>query len=171
MPSPTDSPRQPKPQGDARAAAARLGRRVAGGLYVVLCAYAIGAGLISVLPQIFWPAEAYGIAPADVAREDCPPALRALRAELLDAAADAVRDPGGGSMRPFLDGWDERHRALAPTCGDLPSYDLLARLRYGVEEHIQRFEAEEASLAAESLAAIDSDARASDTQTQPPGRD
>lgn len=136
--------------------AAKVGRRFAAALYWMVAVYVIAAGFISVVPQIFWPSAASGVAPAEATR-DCPGALRALHSDLLSGAGDRTRDPGSDPIAPFLERWDERYRALEAPCGDLPSYALLERLRYGVEEHLLRFEAEQAPLAAETLRAIEAD--------------
>lgn len=133
-PSPSASPRD----------ASRIGRRIATALYGVLTVYVIGVGFVSVVPQVFWPAEAYGVARA--VPPSCPDALEVLRSDLLEAAASSIRAPGEEPVRPFLDPWDERYRALEASCGAAPSYALLARLRYRVEEHLLRYEAEVAPL-------------------------
>ncbi len=133
-----------------------MGRRIATGLYWVVAVYVISAGFISVIPQVFWPAEASGIDRADPAF-GCSDALRELRSDLLRGAADRTRDPSLDSGAPFLEDWDQRYRALEAPCGARHSYALLARLRYGVEEHFLRFEAELAPLAAETLRAIEAE--------------
>ncbi|UJR79808.1 Hypothetical protein I5071_18460 [Sandaracinus amylolyticus] len=124
---------------------------------MVLVLYVIGAGVISVVPQIFWPAEALGIAPD--ADAHCPTELDALRTDLLSEAGARVREPAAEPVRLFLEPWDERYRALAASCGALPSYALLARLRYRVEEHLLRYEADVASLDEDTRRALDEDAR------------
>jgi hypothetical protein len=124
----------------------------------VLTAYVIGCGFASVIPQVFWPAEALGI-PQVAEGSACPAALGALRQELLDGAAERVRNPRPGAVRPWLDAWDERYRRLEGVCGHVRSYSLLARLRYGIEEDLLRFEASRAALATETLAAIQREAR------------
>lgn len=141
--------------------ASRAGRRIAAALYWILTIYVIGAGFFSVIPQIFWPAQAYGVEPLPA--PSCASELAALRTELLAGAASRVREPGVEPVRPFLEPWDERYRALEASCGALPSYVLLARLRYRVEEHLLRYEADLApldedtrrALAAASLASED----------------
>jgi hypothetical protein len=143
----------PETQQKRPTGAALIGRRVASAFYWVVAVYIIGAGFISVIPQVFWPAEALGVAPEE--RPDCAVSLAELRTDVLREAGSRARDPGADPDRPFLEGWDERYRALEAPCGDLPAYALLARLRYGVEEHIQRFETEQAPLAADTLRAIE----------------
>jgi hypothetical protein len=133
-------------------AATRTGRRLAAALYWILTFYVIGAGFLSVVPQIFWPAAAYGVPPESPA--SCPDAIAALRSDLLEEAASRVRAPGEAAVRPFLEPWDERYRALEASCGAQPSYALLARLRYRVEEHLLRFEADVAPLDEDTLRAI-----------------
>lgn len=136
-----------------------MGRRIATGLYWAVAIYVIGAGFVSVIPQIFWPADAYGTERTEPSF-GCPDALRALHTDLLRGAADHARDLGRDPAAPFLADWDQRYRALEPSCGDTSSYALLARLRYGVEEHLLRFDADLAPLAAETLRAIEADDRA-----------
>lgn len=142
-PSPSASPRD----------ASRVGRRIAIALYAALTVYVVGVGFWSVVPQIFWPAEAYGVAGA--VDPSCPDELEALRSDLLDRAATQTRAPGEEPVRPFLDPWDERYRALEASCGAVPSYALLARLRYRVEEHLLRYEAEVAPLDEDTRRALD----------------
>lgn len=137
--------------------AARTGRRIAGALYVVLVVYVIGAGFVSAVPQIFWPGVALGI--PQIEPRHCTAEIEALRTDLLSTAGRHVREPGAEPLRPFLDPWDERYRALEASCGALPSYGLLARLRYRVEEHLLRFEADVASLDEDTRRAIEADAR------------
>lgn len=129
-----------------------------GGLYALLVLYAIGSGLFSVVPQIFWPAEAHGV-PAREPSEGCPAALAALEAELRSQAAHAAQHLDGRSAasRAWLDTWDERYRALGPACGRLRSYPLLARVRYAVEDSVLRSIAETAESAAETRRAIESE--------------
>jgi hypothetical protein len=143
----------PEPAQRPPSRAALIGRRIASAIYWIVAIYVIGAGFASVIPQVFWPAHAHGIAPE--ARVDCAAGMLDLRTDLLRDAADRTRHLGAEPRGPFLEGWDERYRALEAPCGDLPSYSLLARLRYGVEEHLLRFETEQAPLAADTLRAIE----------------
>jgi hypothetical protein len=141
-----------------RAAADRAGasgRRIAGAIYVVLGVYVIGAGFVSAIPQIFWPAEAYGIAPIESA--DCGIELATLHDDLLADAAQRVGAADGSSADPFLEPWDERYRALERSCGSHDAYPLLARLRYRVEEHLLLLLADEAALSAATLSAIETE--------------
>lgn len=144
------------PAQDASAPTNRLGRRLATALYWALTVYVVGAGALSIVPQVFWPGEALGTPPARPA-VGCGRALDDLRADLLDGAADRVRSPTTDPLRPWLEAWDRRYRALRGACGRLRSYELLARLRYGVEEHLLRFQAEAASLAIDTRRAIHED--------------
>lgn len=141
--------------------APRIGRRIMSGVYALLVVYVIGSGIVSVVPQIFWPAEAHGVSPAEPA-EGCPAALLALEAELREHAADAARDLDGRSSSPeasraWLDTWDGRYRALEPSCGRLRSYPLLARVRYAVEDSVLRSIADTAPTAAEARRAIEAE--------------
>lgn len=151
MPSSEPTPRPP--QRDP----SRIGRRVATALYWVLTFYVVGAGLFSVVPQVFWPAEAYGVAAAEA--PICPDEIASLRTDLLDLAAARTRAPGEEPVRPFLEPWDERYRALEASCGADPSYALLARLRYRVEEHLLRYEADVAPLDEDTRRALEEGAR------------
>ena len=148
MPSSEPTASAPPPRDPSR-----IGRRVATALYWVLTIYVIGAGVFSAVPQIFWPAEAYGVAAAEA--PDCPAEIASLRSDLLDGAASRTREPGEEPVRPFLEPWDERYRALEASCGAAPAYALLARLRYRVEEHLLRYEAEVAPLDEDTRRALD----------------
>lgn len=143
----------------------RLVRRIFGALYVVLAFWVIGSGIVSVVPQIFWPGRAHG--DAGPPAEGCAAAIDALQTELLDRTGDAARDLDGRSPTAtdpaeidrgaWLDTWDGRYRALEVPCGHHRSYSLLARVRYGVEEHILRTITETAESAAETRRAIDAE--------------
>lgn len=143
----------------------RLVRRIFGALYVVLAFWVIGSGIVSVVPQIFWPGRAHG--DAGPPAEGCAAAIDALQTELLDRTGDAARDLDGRSPTEtdpaeidrgaWLDTWDGRYRALEVPCGHHRSYSLLARVRYGVEEHILRTITETAESAAETRRAIDAE--------------
>ena len=151
----------------------RLVRRIFGALYVVLAFWVIGSGIVSVVPQIFWPGRAHG--DAGPPAEGCAAAIDALQTDLLDRTGDAARDLDGRSRSgidgpaeaeidptqidtgAWLDTWDGRYRALEVPCGHHRSYSLLARVRYGVEEHILRTITETAESAAETRRAIDAE--------------
>ena len=138
--------------------AARLGKRVTVALYFALVVHVVGVGFVSVVPQVFWPERS--ASPSDLRAEGpagCRVALVALQAELMeqtarDTAAEAPRAP-----HAWLEGWDARYRSLASPCGDVAGYSLLARLRYAVEEHLSRFEAEVAPRASESRRALEAE--------------
>jgi hypothetical protein len=134
--------------------AAKLGRRIAAAIYWALTAYILGAGFVSVVPQVFWPAEASNISSFGDS-SDCPAALAALYRDLMDGAAERLRTPRSGATQSWLDRWDRRYRDLQGACGHLRSYSLLARLRYGLEEDLLRFEAFRLDLADETLAALE----------------
>ncbi len=133
--------------------AAKLGRHFATALYWIVVAYATAAGFISVVPQVFWPAEAYRV-PAETPPNGCGAAFRELHGDLL-RLTETRHDPTSNPLAPFLRPWDERYRALESSCGHLHSYTLLSRLRYRLEEDLLRFDTELAPLSAATLRAID----------------
>ena len=114
------------------------------------------AALISIVPQVFWPAEARGEAPATVA--SCDEALRALDAELLTGVSDSVASLADyrASTDSFLIGWDARYRALDVPCGERRAYPALNRLRHALGTDLGRA-LEAAPLAREVRVALDDD--------------
>lgn len=135
--------------------AAKIGRRFAIALYWIVVVYVTAAGFISVIPQVFWPADAYGVSP-ETPPHGCAFAFRELHDDLL-RTAEAHHDPRSNPLAPFLREWDERYRALESSCGHLHSYTLLSRVRYRLEEHLLRFDAELAPLSAATLRAIEAE--------------
>lgn len=103
---------------------ATLGRRVAVGVYVLVATWVIGAGLRSVIPQVFWPE-----AGVRQVREPCAPALGLLADELERIAT--VRDEG--ARRERWRDWDRRWLSLHETCSGEASLELLHRARYTSE--------------------------------------
>lgn len=126
----------------------RLGRRIAGGAVIVFLVYLIGVGVISVVPQVFWP-EMAELDPAI----GCEDGVRDLRTELLTFAGERVASAGGdpAALEAYFDRWDLRHRALEPRCqGDgHHAWTLLGRMRGRLESRLERFDAEEGALARE----------------------
>jgi len=135
-----------------------VGRRIALGIYWLLTVWLASFALISVIPQVFWPAEARGEAPAVV--EDCDEALETLHAQLLTGASDeiaALGEPPPPGHEPFLEAWDERYRSLHVSCGDRRAYPLLNRLRHALGTELGRA-LTAAPLAREIRTALDHDA-------------
>lgn len=134
--------------------ASRVGRLAATALFWVTAAWVCISGFASVIPQVFWPAEARG-AEASSPEDGCGPALHALYDEALDIAARHAR-PGAGDLPAELAAWDARYHGLSAACGEHPGYGPLARLRHGVEDHLDRYSTTQTPLAIETLAAIES---------------
>jgi hypothetical protein len=101
----------------------RAGRLAMTALFWVLTIYVIGAGLVSVVPQIF-------------AGGDCEAEIRGLRRDLLSRAAAAGEEPPDRAGA-WLDAWDGRYRALPGPCRDHPTYPALGRLRDGIERDLE----------------------------------
>ncbi len=124
-----------------------LGRRIATVLVVCGLAYLVGVGLISVIPQVFWPEAAE--LPTSLS---CADGVRELRDELLSFASDHVARAGSDDsreMRPFFERWDLRHRALEARCEgeEADAWVQLGQTRERLEATLQRFDAEEGALA------------------------
>ncbi|MFW6050851.1 MAG: hypothetical protein ACODAU_06735 [Myxococcota bacterium] len=116
-------------------------------------AYAVIAGFVSVVPQVFWPgaaAWAHAWAP-----DRCDEGLRALRSDLLDYASQVVTgrsttaEPG---IDRWLGRWDQRHIAMADRCESGPEADAhaaLGRLRHRMETFLRRYDHEQGRLTRE----------------------
>lgn len=132
--APSEKPQRKKPAG-----AARVGRSIAIALYWTLTLWVCISALISVVPQVFWPgARAGGM--DDLSPAECGPRLRGLHRELLDlAGADvaSLDESDGLAKGRWLEGWDGRYRALEASCSGRPSYGLLLRLRYAIEDDLR----------------------------------
>lgn len=124
-------------------------------MYWAFTAWVFVAALASIVPQVFWPAEARGETPATVS--DCDEALETLFAQLLTGASDdlaALSDPPRTAEEPFLTAWDERYRSLDASCGERRAYPLLDRLRHVLGTDLGRA-LEAAPLAREVRVALD----------------
>lgn len=126
---------------------ARVARRIASLIVISGIVYLIGVGIVSVVPQVFWPEK--GHVPAGVT---CAAGLRELRAEMLARAGEHVASGGSDDarwMRPWLTRWDLRHRALEDRCtgDDREAWVLVARMRERMEGSLERFDEEEGELA------------------------
>ena len=87
--------------------------------------------------------------------------LRTLHAELLTGASDEVAsasDPPRSTTAGWLQEWDERYRALERPCSGRPSYLLLLRLRYAIEDDL-RWVRGDSSLARDVVLALDAEDR------------
>lgn len=131
-----------------------MGRRVAAALFWVAAAWICISGFVSVIPQVFWPAEAARVEPA-TPEEGCGPALHTLYDDLLDLSARHVR-PEAGDPSDALAAWDHRFLALSAACGSHRGYHPLARLRHGTEDELGRLASTQTLLAADTLVAIES---------------
>ncbi len=132
---------------ESRRRSRSLGRRLATGLVVCGLLYLIGVGLLSVIPQVFWP-EAAEVDPSI----SCADGLRDLRAELLAFAGEHVARGGSDdreTVRNFLGPWDLRHRGLEERCeGDeRDAWVRLGQMRERLQGTLYRFDAEEGALA------------------------
>lgn len=142
-----DSP-NPESTGDRRSRSqAGLGRRIATIVVSSALVYIVTVGVISVVPQAFWP-EAATLDPSIT----CAEGLRDLRAELLAFAGEHVASGGserGEVVDRFLRPWDLRHRGLEGRCtGEAHhTWELLGRMRQRLESTLARFDAEEGALA------------------------
>lgn len=128
----------------------RWGRRVASIIVWIAMIYAAVAGMVSVVPQVFWPqppAWAVKAAPAS-----CAEGLRELEGELMSRAAERVATGSPSGARPlrlWLSGWDDRFLALKPHCtteAETHAYQDLNRLRHHMETSLLRFDREEGHL-------------------------
>ena len=131
------SPREGGPRRGGRADAAVIGRRVALALYVLLAVWVMGSGLVSVVPQIFWPAR-----PAQHAVADCGPEIESLAVSLEEITAlrpEPLR-------RERFAAWDTRYLAIAEACEREPSYSTLYRARYAAATAADRHDDELAPL-------------------------
>lgn len=137
-----------------------MGRNLAIALYWIFTLWVCISALISVVPQVFWPGEAAS-AEAAIAPESCAERLRILHAELLTGASDSVAamsDPPRMDRAGWLRTWDGRYRALETPCSGRPSYPLLLRLRYAIEDDLRWVEGD-SSLARDVVLALDADDR------------
>lgn len=128
----------------------RLGRRIATVIVVSGIAYLIGVGLISVIPQIFYPPAAS--LPDDLT---CADVLADLREELLSRAGAHIERGGSessGELRAWLDDWDRRHSGIDARCegSERERWERLDRLRRRLQGTLERFDREEGELARET---------------------
>src|SRR5690606_10227867 len=114
---------------------------------VFALAYLVIVGVISVVPQVFWPTRAE-IDPS----VGCAEGVRELQDELLTFAGDHVAKGGsaeGGTVRDFLASWDLRYRGLEDRCAgdERRAWKLLGRMRERLQGTLERFDEEEGALA------------------------
>lgn len=129
----------PSPSSNRKARGGLIGRRIALAVYWAVTVWLAVASLVSIIPQVFWPAEARGEAPATVS--SCDEALRTLHAELLTGVSDelaALDAPARPEAAAFLLAWDERYRSLDGPCGDRRAYPLLNQLRHALGTDLGR---------------------------------
>ena len=133
-----------------RSSGRSLGRKIAIGIVVSSIGYLIGVGLVSVIPQVFYPEN------ADVPSEvSCAEGVRDLRADLLTHAAERV---GAGeadpvALRSWFTAWDARYYAIESRCDgtDLERWTLVGRLRHRLQGTLERFDSAEGELARATL--------------------
>jgi len=126
-----------------------IARRIARGVYWLLCAFVVIAGVSSVVPQVFWPARR-----VSSRTEPCAETLRSLERDLSSFASDRVASPATGNdrqLRRWLDGWDQRYASAEPQCTGTEerAYRVLGRLRYSTEGLLRRHAREAGPLARE----------------------
>jgi hypothetical protein len=117
--------------GTGRLDPAIVGRRVALAIYAVLAVWVMGSGLVSVVPQIFWPEPRAGVAMPTSA---CSAELETLVTFLEDTVL--VRPEP--LRRERLAAWDERYLAIRHACEAEPAYASLYRARYAAETSAAR---------------------------------
>jgi len=152
-----DASDAPKPR--RATGAARVGRGLAIALYWTITLWVCLSALVSVVPQVFWPGERAGRL-EDLSADACGAPLRALHRDLLEGAAgdlSGLAIPSSNRGR-WLEGWDGRYRALEATCSGRPSYDLLLRLRYAIEDDLRWAEGD-STLAHDVVLALDAEDR------------
>ncbi|HEX5656619.1 MAG TPA: hypothetical protein VFX59_05460 [Polyangiales bacterium] len=108
-------------------------------VFWLLCAWLITVGLSSIIPQIFSP-----VGDPSAEADTCAPALRTLRAELLERVGGTIAKPRKQDDAWFTD-WDRRLYRARPSCteGERAAFTELNRLRYGLGALSERFEREE----------------------------
>ena len=117
-----------------------VGRRVALALYAVLAVWVMGSGLVSVVPQIFWPAPT---GPTEVLEASgCGAQIEALVTSLEEIAR--VRPEP--LRRERFAAWDERFLAIRSSCETQAAYAPLYRARYAAQTSAARNDDELAPL-------------------------
>lgn len=129
------APREERPR---RVDAAVIGRRVALALYAVLAVWVMGSGLVSAIPQIFWPAASV----EQRAVSDCAPEIEALVSS-LEEITDLRPEP---LRRERFAAWDTRYLAIEDSCERDPAYTTLYRARYAAATAADRHDDELAPL-------------------------
>ena len=110
-------------------------------------AYLIIMGLVSVVPQVFYPET------AEIPDElTCPEGVDELRTELLDHAGERVAAGGDANpteLRTWLREWDARFHALETRCegSELDRWTLVGRLRHRIQGMLERYDGAEGELA------------------------
>jgi hypothetical protein len=117
-----------------------VGRRVALAIYAVLAVWVMGSGLVSVVPQIFWPV---ATGPTEVLdASGCAAQIEALVTSLEEIVL--VRPEP--LRRERLASWDERFLAIRSSCETEAAYAPLYRARYAAETSAARNDDELAPL-------------------------
>lgn len=147
MPQPVRTETGPRRDDDDERGVVRRVKLVTFAIYWVVILYILGAGLVSVVQQVFWPASSLGIAPE--ATPDCSESLEASRNALTAIVATRIVDLGPDTETKTLDAfraWDHHFYALSRDCSGQPLYAELARLRYRWEERIFQLASELGSI-------------------------
>lgn len=123
------------------------GRRIALGIYIVGLVYIIGVGLVSVIPQAFWPEkETDSTRVAESCREGLGGLYMEVRQFVADAAAQPDSPPDDRAKRSFFEDWDRRFAAYRERC-DKKACTMLDRYRYRSELSLDRLQREDEKLA------------------------
>lgn len=141
-----DSPKPERAGDSGSRSQSGLGRRIATVLVASGLTYLVTVGIVSVVPQVFWP-EGDAIDPSIT----CAGGLRDLRDKLLAFAGEHVARGGStdDTVEAFLAPWDRRYRGLEERCvGDEhDAWVLVGRLRERLQGTLARFDAQEGALA------------------------
>ncbi len=117
-----------------------IGRRVALAIYALLAVWVMGSGLVSVVPQIFWPVAS---GPTEVLdASGCAAQIEALVTSLEEIVL--VRPEP--LRRERLASWDERFLGIRSSCEAEPAYAPLYHARYAAETAAARNDDELAPL-------------------------
>lgn len=140
-----------------------LGRRLAIGIYSIALTYLVIVGLVSVIPQVFWPEsdESFDL--------ECADGLQLLRHEVDEVrlAYLETNETDPTDLASALESWDLRLNALAKRCeGD--QVHLLNHYRHRVELGLQRYMREDAPLANRVTEALGSNPHPQSPETPEP---
>lgn len=139
------------PGGDRRGrgkpmSGARIGRRIALGIFWLGALYMGTVGFYSITSQVFWPER------ADAWDVGCAEGLEQLEAELRARISEHMASAGSEAdvvaLRRWLRDWDARHTALGDRCEEdgEDAHAALATLRHRLDVLMVRYDRDHASL-------------------------